>query len=317
MKQISTLKTAALMGALLGVSVSLSAAEPEAVMLSSEHGELLRYNAQYIESPKSDAPWYGRSGFIHPVYTPSGRIVTDDFPSDHLHQHGIMFAWTSARIDGRNIDFWNSHQREGRVEHAETVEINNDSFTVKLRHIDDTAEPPRVVLREIWQVTRVPHESMHVFDLVSTQSCVMDQPLKIAQYHYGALCVRGAAGWIDGRATMRTSEGRDRIEGNHTRPDWVVMDGEVDGATCGVAAMGHPDNFRAPQPVRLHPEMPYFSFAPMVMGDFAIEPGEPYISRFRFVAFDSQPDVEQLDAIWRDFAEAPPEDGYPQARPEN
>lgn len=291
---------------LLGSMVPLPAAEPEELTLSSDGAPLLRYNAQYIESPKPEAPWYGRSGFIHPVYTPSGRIVTDDFPSDHLHQHGLMFAWTSAHVDGRHIDFWNSADRTGRVEHAETIESSNDSLTVELHHVDDSTEPPRVVLHETWQIRRVPHESMTVFDLRSTQTCVMDQPLKIAKYHYGAMCVRGAADWVDGRARIRTSAGKDRVEGNHTRPRWVSMQGEVDGATCGIAAMGHPDNFRAPQPVRLHPQMPYFCFAPMVAGDFAIEPDQPYISRFRFVAFDGQPEADQLNALWRDFSDRQP-----------
>lgn len=300
------LKMLALAGVLLGSFARCSAVEPKkeagALTLLRNGEPLLRYNAEYMESPKADAPWYGRSGFIHPVYTPSGRIVTDDFPSDHLHQHGLMFAWTSARIDGRHIDFWNSSDRSGRVAHVETIAADEDSLTVKLHHIDDTVQPPRVVLHETWQIRRVPHQSMNVFDLLSTQTCVMDQPLKIAEYHYGAMCVRGAAGWIDDQATMRTSEGKGRIEGNHSRPKWVSMHGQVDGMLCGIAAMGHADNFRAPQPVRLHPKMPYFCFAPMVAGEFEIKPKEPYVSRFRFVAFDGEPDAEAIDALWRDFA---------------
>ncbi len=290
------------------------AAEPETLTLGSSDMPVLRYNAGFLESPKSSAPWYGRSGFIHPVFTPGGQIVTDDFPADHLHQHGLMFAWTSARIDGRHVDFWNSAERAGVVEHVETVHADEDSLTVKLRHVDATASPPRVVLQETWQIRRVEYPGMNVFDLVSTQRCVMEQPLKIAEYHYGAMCIRGAAAWMNGQGTIQTSEGKDRIAGNHTRPNWVAMFGEVDGAACGIAAMGHPSNFRAPQPVRLHPEMPYFCLAPMVAGDFEIIPGEDYVSRFRFAAFDGPLDTEQLHAIWNDFAadtQATPPDGDP------
>jgi hypothetical protein len=80
------------------------------------------------------------------------------------------------------------------------------------------------------------------------------------------------------------------------------MSGEIDGATCGLAALSHPQNFRSPQPVRLHPNKPYFCFAPMVLGDFRIEAGKPYVSRYRFVAFDGQGDASELDAIWKAFA---------------
>jgi len=254
-----------------------------------------------IPSHIADAPWYGRSGFIHPVYTPSGRIVTNDFPVDHVHQHGLMFAWTSARIDGRAVDFWNSAAKQGHIEHVKTARANADSMVVKLRHINDLPTSPDVVLDETWEITRVPHRTMNVFDLVSTQTCVMAQPLIIGEYHYGAMCVRGAAAWIK-EVTMLTSEGKDRANGNHTRPNWVAMSGKVDGAVCGIAAMGHPDNFRAPQPVRLHPDMPYFCFVPMITGEFRIELQKPYVSRFRFVAFDGEANTTELGGLWRSYA---------------
>src|SRR4026207_769618 len=31
-----------------------------------------------------------RAGYFHPVFTPAGRIVTDDYPDDHPHKHGIF-----------------------------------------------------------------------------------------------------------------------------------------------------------------------------------------------------------------------------------
>ncbi len=61
------------------------------------------------------------------------------------------------------------------------------------------------------------------------------------------------------------------------------MYGPVDGEICGVVVMNHPDNFRFPQWVRLHPAMPYFVYAPMVQEPFAIEPGKPYVSKFRYL----------------------------------
>ena len=101
---------------------------------------------------------------------------------------------------------------------------------------------------------------------------------------------------------MLTSEGKGRADGNHTRPRWVAMCGTVDGAPCGIAALSHPENFRAPQPVRLHPTMPYFCFAPMVGGDLRIETGKPYISRYRFAAFDGEAKPDELNALWREYA---------------
>ena len=115
------------------------------------------------------------------------------------------------------------------------------------------------------------------------------------------MCIRGPLSWDSGDIIL-TSEGKKQEDGNHTRPNWVAMSGQVDGELCGIAAMSHPDNFRSPQPVRIHPEKPYFCFAPMVLGEFRLEPDKPYVSRFRFAAFDGKPDPEQLNALWQAFA---------------
>ena len=284
----------------LGSSVC---AEEVAKQFSLYDGDrvLMTYNAAYVPTPDPNAPWFGRSGFIHPVYTPKGRVVTDGFPLDHMHQHGLMFAWTSAVFDGSPVDFWNSKERQGRVEHVRTLRADADAITVRLQHVIERGEKPLTVLKETWNLYRVPHPSMHVFDLVSTQTCATDRPLDIRKYHYGAMCIRGPLNWNSGDV-MLTSEGKRQADGNHSRPNWVAMFGEDDCEPCGIAAMSHPENFRAPQPVRLHPQMPYFCFAPMVLGDFQLEPGKIYVSRFRFVAFDGKPDLNQLNALWRAFA---------------
>lgn len=271
------------------------------VTLGDAERPVLRYQTAYVSSPKADAPWYGRSGFIHPVYTPSRRVVTDGFPSDHLHQHGLMFAWTSARIDGRKVDFWNSARKQGRVEHVATTSANAGEIVVKLRHVDLTREKPTPVITETWRITRVAHDRYHVFDLESTQTNVHKSPIVIAKYHYGGMCVRGSGQWIGGKFSMLTDEGKSQANGNHTRPKWVAMHGKVDGENCGIAAIAHPNNFHAPQHVRLHPKMPYFCYAPMVAGEFKLNPGKPYVSRFRFVAFDGKPNVEALTKLRKSF----------------
>ena len=55
--------------------------------------------------PEGVAPVYRRSGYIHPVFSPSGQEVTGDFPADHAHQHALFFAWTKSRFDDKKTDF--------------------------------------------------------------------------------------------------------------------------------------------------------------------------------------------------------------------
>lgn len=279
---------------------SLSAAEGVAPLELSENGrKILTYNPGYQESPEKDAPWFGRSGFIHPVYSPSGVLVTDDFPEGHRHQHGIMFAWTNTIIDGQSVDFWNSHKKQGLVEHAETINADKSEILVKLRHMDLTAKTPKAVIRETWKLTVVPHPTLNIFDFESVME--VNETLHIGGYRYGGLCVRGSAKWAH-NAEFITSEGKGRADGNHTRPTWIAMSGKIDGKSAGIACLGNPANFRAPQPVRVHEEFPYFGYAPVVLGDFTIEPKKPFLSRYRFVVFDGEPDPKVLERLWRSYA---------------
>ncbi|QDT04462.1 hypothetical protein K227x_28530 [Rubripirellula lacrimiformis] len=290
----STNQTAATESEVAGPATATS---PTSLSLRTDGRDVVTYNAAFLASPNPKTPWFGRSGFIDPVRTPSGIAVTDGFPSDHLHQHGIMFAWTSSSISGRKIDFWNSAKIEGLVQHAGIDSASDDEIVVRLQHIDQGTQPPSVAIEETWKITRVEHPTMTVFDLQSTQVCVLPHPVDILEYHYGALCVRGNDQWRGENRVMQTDSHPDAITANHTRPTWASMSGRVEGKLAGIVAISHPDNFRSPQPVRMHPSEPYFCFAPMVLGEFQLKPQEPYVSRCRFAAYDGDLDVNAVEKL--------------------
>jgi hypothetical protein len=257
---------------------------------------------------------FKRAGYMHPVYTPAGRIVTDDYPSDHPHQHGIMFAWTKTEFEGRHPDFWNMGSGTGSVEfdgigNSWTGPVHA-GFTARLRYVDLSAAKPVMALNELWAVRgyslRSGQKPYTIFDIISTQQTAGNSPLLLPDYRYGGIAVRGHRNWRKKEnVTFLTSEGKDRIAGDDTRARWCSIAGNVDGAVVGIAAFGHPDNFRAPQPVRIHPDDPYFNFSPSKLGDWRIDPGKPYVSRYRFVAFDGPADRVELDRLWNDYASPP------------
>ena len=57
--------------------------------------------------------------------------------------------------------------------------------------------------------------------------------------------------------------------------------------------------------MRLNPTEPFFSYAPSQLGEFQIEPGKPYVSRYRFVVMDGPPDRTEIDRLWNDYAHPP------------
>ena len=83
------------------------------------------------------------------------------------------------------------------------------------------------------------------------------------------------------------------------------MGGPVDNQETGIAVLCHPSNFRAPQPFRAHPSEPFLCLAPSQLGDWEIKPGEDYISRYRFVVRDGEPDKDEFNRQWNDYAHPP------------
>lgn len=266
----------------------------DAIRIFSGDNPVLVYNKKPRPEAAENDPAYARTGYLHPVHSPSGKILSGDYAPDHPHQHGIFFAWTKTEFEGRAPEFWNERKQAGKVHYESTQEIRSESesagFSVTHRWEDLTApEGAKPVLRETWRLEARESKGAYVLDLVSEQRCAGESPLKIDVYHYGGMAVRGNADWLgEEEERIFTSEGLGRVAGNHTRPDWVRMQGELDGATCGILALPSPENFRAPQWVRLHPAKPYFVFAPMVEESFEIKPGETYRSSFRFVLYDGE-----------------------------
>ena len=306
------------------ILVSIATAAPAGVVCEQSDDQIVvtrdgRHVATYhktVRIPVGVDAKYGRSGFIHPISTPSGRTLTDDYPlPHHSHQNGMFFAWRKATFEGDELNFW--EQGKETVRHEKVLEIMNGEkfagFRVELSHRSGTKR----ILREIWTV-KVYSDTGYI-DLTSEQSCATKSPITLERFHYGGMAIRGSRQWFRDAHTsakkgalkdefvapckMITSEGLTQSDGNHSRPNWVCMTGAIDTAPASITFVPHPTNFRHPQHVRLHPDMPYFCFIPTVEKPFKIEPGKPWRSRYRIVAEDGEPDIAKLDAVQRAFAD--------------
>ena len=294
----------------------LAAQQGNAIKITVGGKPVLQYYSDKSEVPRPDIKLiFRRGGYLHPVYTPSGKIVTDDYPHNHLHHHGLWYAWTKTEFDGRHPDFWNMGEGSGTVEFAALVDTWSGpvfgGFQARHRFVDLTAPQPTTALNESWDVkvfrTGQTGKPFWMFDLVSTQECASATALRLPKYHYGGIGLRGNGAW-DGKENtfFLTSEGEtDRLKGNETRARWCHVSGQVGGALAGVAILGSPQNFRAPQPMRLHPTEPFFCYAPEQLGDWEIAPGKPYVARYRFIVSDGPPDKAELERQWNDYATPP------------
>ncbi len=266
------------------------------------------YHAGKQPLPREDIDTvYHRSGYLHPVYTPRGYMVTDDYPPSHTHHHGIWSAWTRTAFMERNPDFWNMGSRTGTVEHVALDSLWEGPVHggLRARHVqtDLSGEEAVRALDEEWTVRVYNAPGIHLIDLSIWQTLATDSTLHLLEHQYGGVGLRGARAWYGAdNAMFLTSEGRTRADGHATRARWCHMGGTVDGEQIGIAVLGHPDNYEAPQPMRIHPDEPFFNYAPTQAGGFAISPGQTFDMRYRFVVYDGEADPALLDALWQDYA---------------
>ncbi|MCC7335790.1 MAG: PmoA family protein [Pirellulaceae bacterium] len=289
--------------------------------ISIQRGEstLLTYTKQSPPVPTGIDPIYARSGFLHPVNSPTGKTITATFPIDHAHQHGIFAAWVKTTYSDRQIDFWNLAERTGRVGHkrvnATFNHVAGTGFDVDLIY-ESTTEPIVEVLNENWKVVAYPTDgSFYCFDIESQQRALTDQPLVVEKYHYGGMALRGRMEWLHAEKLVGAAggpkevepsdflndQGSGREQGNHQHTKWVSLHGEIDGKPASITVLSQADNFRAPQAARLHPTKPYFCFSPCVDGSFVIDRAHPLISRYRYLVTDAEPDPQWIEKQWQNW----------------
>lgn len=270
----------------------------------------MRYNSAHVDPPPGVDPRYGRSAHIHPLWTPAGVIVTDQFPPDHLHQSGVFLAHTKTEFAGRTPNFWDLLGGTGRVRFKQVIGTSHGpvfgGFQVEHEHVDLAVPGGQVALTETWEV-RVwnaggTRHGYWLVDITSTLDCATPHPVTLPQYHYGGFALRGARSWDPQHSRIVTSDGLDRLAGNHTRPRWCDLSGTVGDRNAGLTLCTHPANFRSPEPLRIHPTMPYMVYTPSHLGDWSITPDTPHVSRYRLIVHDGALPAEQANALTSNFA---------------
>lgn len=91
----------------------------------TDNGIVLEENHQprffYQTATKSLDGKFRRSNYIHPLYGHEGEVLTEDFPADHLHHHGIFWAWHQLYAEGKRVgDPWFSEGVDWKVTKTKT-----------------------------------------------------------------------------------------------------------------------------------------------------------------------------------------------------
>lgn len=274
----------------------------------------LHYRAETMDPPAGVDTAYRRGGFIHPVWTPSGKVLTQIHPKDHYHHLGIWSPWTDTEFEGKTVDFWNLAKRSGTVRPVSSPRNRRTNGRVfgGFRQVQDyvvLGNPDRTAMTEELEVIVYgkPDENI-TWDYNSTLQCASAAPITLNEYRYGGgFAIRGAVEWNNANSKVITSEGKTRKDADGSVARWFIIQGELKDGKGGLLVLSNPNNFNSPQPLRVWPEndqhgQVFANFSPTKNKPWPLVPGQTYAQRYRIVTFDGEMTAEEAEKRWKDYA---------------
>lgn len=291
--------------------------------ISSGNQKLLTYQFKTVYPPAGIDTNYKRSGFIHPLYTPHGQVLTNIQPRDHYHHYGIWNPWTHTFFEGDTVDFWNIKGHQGTVRFVKFTSQKSNSkyaeYTALHEHVVFKKDGSEKVALNEWQTVRVynpgDNNDEYVVDIRFKMSCASQSPLLIIAYRYGGLGWRATEYWDKNNSEMLTSEGKTRDNTDNTKARWIIVYGSLPGNDeGGIAMLSHPSNYNHPEPLRIWDKKAnggrgdvFANFAPTKDKDWLLEPGKTYTLKYRLVVFNGKFDAAKAEKEWKAFAKEDPQ----------
>jgi type 1 glutamine amidotransferase len=283
---------------------------------------VLKYRYEPKEVPEGVDEIYGRGGYIHPLWSPEGAVLTRIQPPDHYHHYGIWNPWTSTEFRGQEIDFWNLDKGQGTVRSDQVIERTEGEvfggFEALHNHVDFTGSSDETVaLKETWRVKSWNVDSerdVWLIDFTSVLHPATTDTFTIKEYRYQGFSLRATEKWNDETASVLTSRGYDKSNANGTRARWMDVSGvsRAQAGTSGVLFMTNPNNYNYPEELRIWPtgmndgeENVYVNFNPAQDRDWVLAPGTSHSLKYRMLVYDGELSTEKANRYWRDFAHPP------------
>lgn len=293
----------------------------QGVKLMAGSKPILNYQTAMTYPPDGVNPIYRKSGFIHPLWSPSGEVLTRIQAPDHYHHYGVWGPWTKTHINDRAVDFWNLASGEGSVRFSKLLSLEDgdiySGFTALQEHLDFGAKgEDQVAINEQLQVNAWnvdPTGKSYMIDYTTTINSPLDSGIVFDAYRYGGgIGMRMTEKWHKDNCTVLTSEGHDRVKADGTKARWCIVEGESASGRSGVLFMSHPGNRSHPEPMRVWPinangdrgDM-FFEFCPIRHESWIIENGKNYTLKYRMVVFDGEMTAERAEQYWKAFAQSP------------
>lgn len=268
---------------------------------------VLAYNFGTITNEKVPLNEHRRSRacYVHPVWGLSGETLTDDFPKDHYHHHGIFWTWPHVKIDGQQHDLWAGSTIAQRFERwlvrhtgglAAVLAVENGWYV----------GPKRVMRERVWIRAWRASETCRCIDFDLT-FIPEDRPIELwgaEGKSYGGFTMRFKPG-PRSETVITVPQGKTTEDLPDTPLAWADFTSKFEGATqrSGAAVFVPPH----------HPDFPPTwltrYYGPLCVGWPGVKsktfpPGEPIRLSYRVWIHRSAVEPEDLAAAYADYEAA-------------
>jgi hypothetical protein len=311
------------------------------LLVRSGQKQMLQYNYGIVRQAEGENGSYDRAAYIHPVWTPGGKIVAGDFSPEHIHQRGLFLAYRSVRFGELETDFWGLGESSGRIlpDRVRPAHVTGPVFA-KLTIHNKGSVSGQTFLKEVWgvRIYQMPRKDLWLFDVLVRQipvdpkspDTLSPEPLtmELEKVLYGGMSYRGPSEWLhhssqevtravsqgiefpgirwlppEVELDVLTSEGKSRADGNETAARWIDYTGPVGDGWGGLVMFSHPGNLRHPMSLRIHPELPYFSYALTQNAPLTVHSDQSLDQRFRILVHDGHPDRQRNERVGSDYVD--------------
>lgn len=260
----------------------------------------------YQKAPKDHDGHYERTNYIHPLWNVDGTVLTEDFPSDHLHQRGVFWAWHQIWVDGQRVgDGWALEDYEQKVLRTTWKEHQDGSGTLSSvvswqsdLYTENGAPVPYI--EELTSMTIHPKQDNYRKINFSITLNALNRPVAVGgskdEKGYSGFSVRmklpedvhfaGPDGMIDPQVTAVQSPGFVNVP--------ATFDGDHPG---GILMIDHPGNPGYPQPWILRAKNSMQNAVYPGREPVKITPDAPLTLRYSLVTYQGTLSQDQIKNI--------------------
>lgn len=288
--------------------------QDELVLKNPEGRSLLTYRYTVKAPPRGVDAAYGRAGYIHPLKTLSGKVLTNIQPEDHYHHYGLWNPWTHVEYKGEMYDLWNIGDKKGTVRFVEFTDVFKSKDLVGFEAVHDhiifgDGNEEQIIRENLRVAVTQLDADRYRCDIRSTLTPTTKADVILKEYRYGGLGFRATEEWTNKNSEVLTSSGKTRKDADGSLERWAIVSGELGDGRGGVLFLSHPDNYNFPEPVRIWPEDgnggrgdQFFNFSPTKNKDWVLEPGQTYTLQYQLVVFDGGMSADDAEQLWQDFS---------------